>query len=228
MLARRRCNPDGHVWLSADARGERSWIHASDAGLPLLALHAAAPLAGTTDLAAEAARLARDLFAAQVALAVGSGNPFLYPPHWYKGPGVPGRAQYFYPHDNPSGYWWQGENARLASLAAAAEVLCPEADPELEVGRRWIDWILGANPFDVCMLQGRGRNNPVYERHYHNAPGGVANGITSGFDDENDIAFAPLPQADDPAQKWRWGEQWLPHAAWLLYALALRETRKTP
>ncbi len=76
------------------------------------------------------------------------------------------------------------------------------------------------------MLHGRGRNNPVYEPYYHNAPGGVCNGITGGFSDENDIAFAPLPAADDSAQKWRWGEQWLPHGAWLLYALALRETRR--
>jgi hypothetical protein len=89
---------------------------------------------------------------------------------------------------------------------------------------RWVSWILGANPFDRCMLHGRGRNNPVYEEYYHNAPGGVANGITSGFTDEDDIAFAPEPAAADPAQRWRWGEQWLPHGAWLLYALALRET----
>jgi hypothetical protein len=143
-----------------------------------------------------------------------------------KVPGAAGRVQWFYPHDNPSGYWWQGENARLASLAAAAQGVSAatgEGGPAA-AGRRWVDWILGANPFDRCMLQGRGRHNPAYTPPYDNAPGGVCNGITSGFADENDIAFAPAPQRDDPAQNWRWGEQWLPHGAWLLYALALRDT----
>jgi hypothetical protein len=74
------------------------------------------------------------------------------------------------------------------------------------------------------MLHGRGRNNPVYDAAYHNAPGGVCNGITSGFEDEHDIAFAPEPYSSRSDQNWRWGEQWIPHAAWLLYALALRET----
>ena len=41
------------------------------------------------------------------------------------------RVQWFFPHDNESGYWWQGENARLASLAtlllAAAEAM-PDRD----------------------------------------------------------------------------------------------------
>jgi Glycosyl hydrolase family 9/Cellulase N-terminal ig-like domain len=225
LTARRRAS-DGTVWLAADGAGERSWFHASDAGLPLVTLLRLADAHPAHPQAAAARALAAELMQAQLALGTGRNNPFGYPPHWVKTPGTPGRVQWFYPHDNPSGYWWQGENARLASLAAAAQgVGVAAGDPATaRAGRRWVDWILGANPFDRCMLHGRGRNNPVYEEHYHNAPGGVANGITSGFTDENDIAFAPLPAADDSAQKWRWGEQWLPHGAWLLYALVLRET----
>jgi len=225
LLARRRTD-EGTVWLAADGAGERSWFHASDAGLPLVTLlrfadaHAAHPRAGAArDLAAEFLR-------AQLALGTAHNNPFGYPPHWVKTAGLAGRAQWFYPHVNPSGYWWQGENARLASLAAAAQGVAAVTGEAAvaAAGRRWTDWILGANPFDRCMLQGRGRNNPVYSPPYDNAPGGVCNGITSGYNDENDIAFAPDPQKDDPAQNWRWGEQWLPHGAWLLYALVLRDT----
>ncbi|AOS44730.1 hypothetical protein Verru16b_01797 [Lacunisphaera limnophila] len=225
-LAARRRASDGTVWLAADGAGERSWFHASDAGLPLVTLLRLADAHPAHPQAAAARALAAELMQAQLALGEGRNNPFGYPPHWVKTPGTPGRVQWFYPHDNPSGYWWQGENARLASLAAAAQgVGAVTGDPvAARAGRRWVDWILGANPFDRCMLHGRGRNNPVYEEHYHNAPGGVANGITSGFTDENDIAFAPLPAAADSAEKWRWGEQWLPHGAWLLYALVLRET----
>jgi hypothetical protein len=72
----------------------------------------------------------------------------------------------------------------------------------------------------VCLLQGRGRNNPEYEIDQPNVPGGVANGITAGFDDEHDIDFLPEPHASNPAQRWRWSEQWIPHGAWLALALA--------
>jgi hypothetical protein len=51
----------------------------------------------------------------------------------------------------------------------------------------------------------------------------VASGITSGFDDEHDIALLPPPYDKDPAQDWRWSEQWLPHGAWLVLALAAQQ-----
>ena len=79
----------------------------------------------------------------------------------------------------------QGERLLRHALAAAAQ-----GTGETAAAARWVSWILGANPFDRCMLHGRGRNNPVYEEHYHNAPGGVCNGITSGFTDEADSANA--------------------------------------
>jgi hypothetical protein len=88
-----------------------------------------------------------------------------------------------------------------------------------------MNWILGLNPFDSCMLYGRGRNNPEYmffnSYEYMNAPGGISNGITAGYTDEEDIDynlhFAVTGKDDD----WRWTEQWLPHASWFLYAVAL-------
>ena len=40
-------------------------------------------------------------------------------------------------------------------------------------------------------------------------------------EDEADIAFRPMPMAVDKEHSWRWGEQWMPHAAWLLDALVL-------
>ncbi len=230
LLARRR-ETDGVVWLAADGAGERSWFHASDAGLPVVALQRFAELNPTHARAGGACELAAALVQSQLALGASENNPFGYPPHWVKTPGMEGRRQWFYPHENPSGYWWQGENARHGSLAAAAWGVAAGAGTDATLrenaaraARRWVAWVLGANPFDRCMLHGRGRNNPVYTEGYHNAPGGVCNGVTSGFADENDIAFAPEPAGSDPAQNWRWGEQWLPHAAWLMYALAVRDT----
>ena len=219
LLSRRR-ETDGHVWLVADD-ADRSWFHASDEGLPGLALLRFAELRLEAAQSTAAADLAADLVRAQVALGTSSNNPFRYPPHWVQRDGMPARVQWFYPHENESGYWWQGENARLASLAALALSV---DDSTVDAAAPWISWILGANPFDVCMLQGHGRNNPPYEPGFHNAPGGVCNGITSGLDDEADIAFRPMPAASQREQSWRWGEQWMPHAAWLLLALVLADT----
>ena len=82
-----------------------------------------------------------------------------------------------------------------------------------------LNWILGLNPFDTCMLHGFGRNNPEYEPDYPNTFGGICNGITAGFHDEEDIDFLPDPLAGMGEHRWRWSEQWIPHAAWYLLAV---------
>jgi hypothetical protein len=232
LLARRRMTGE-HVWMSADG-GDRSWFHASDEGLPTVALSRFAEVVPEHRRAAAAADLAMELVAAQDRLDGSVNNPFGYPPHWISLPGHRPRVQWFYPHDNESGYWWQGENARLASLATAALMVAERERAHGEAPSAWrrsasrrVGWILGANPFDMCMLQGHGRNNPPYEPGFHNAPGGVCNGITSGFDDEADIAFRPMPAASTREQSWRWGEQWMPHAAWLMLALTVHKVSDT-
>lgn len=225
LIGRRR-DTGGHVWLAADD-GARSWFHASDEGLPGLALVRLAQAGG--DHAGAAHDLVDELIRSRLTLDKSRPNPFAYPPHWIAVPGSKPRAQWFFPHDNESGYWWQGENARVASLAAlllAGVDEMPERDwvgPAGEAADAYIGWILGRNPFDVCMLQGHGRNNPPYHPGFHNAPGGVCNGVTSGFADEADVAFRPMPWAVDKEHSWRWGEQWMPHAAWLMYALVLAD-----
>src|SRR5204862_437009 len=74
------------------------------------------------------------------------------------------RSAFVSPHHNEPGYWWQGEPARLPSLAPAALLTAREAPPSAPALRRYavdqLDWILGLNPFDISMLQGRGRHNP--------------------------------------------------------------------
>lgn len=76
----------------------------------------------------------------------------------------------------------------------------------------------------MSMLDGLGRNNPEYlEPHNWNYKGGIANGITAGVNDESDIAFLPIPQDQDPAQRWRWPEQWIPHAGWFMLMVSSME-----
>ena len=214
----------GFWWC--DRARTRSFFHASDAGLPYLALMRLLECELAPDLAVQIrATLLRGL-RFELAITQSVANPLGYPRQYVAMPGREGTPQFFVPHANESGYWWQGENARLGSLAAAARAaqslhLADAAfDAELATyAQRALDWLFGANPFDTCMLQGWGHNPPRYEPGFWNAPGGVCNGITSGLADENDIDFRK-PEETEPMHSWRWTEQWIPHAAWLFAALS--------
>ncbi|WP_230677495.1 glycoside hydrolase family 9 protein [Chromobacterium violaceum] len=217
-----RQHADGWFWL--DNSRSRSFCHASDAGLPYFAL--ARYLEVLPDGPGAAAVEQGWLRGLQGELARSAdGNPFGYPRQWVRQPGESEGARFFMPQRNASGYWWQGENARLGSLAAAAwkgAARWSEQAGGLDAyAQSAVDWVLGRNPFDVCMWQGHGRNNPHYEPGYCNAPGGVCNGITAEPGSDGGIAFL-LPEETDISQSWRWSEQWLPHGAWFLMALAQR------
>ena len=222
MLARQ--DASGFLWC--DRARTRSFFHASDAGLPWLALMRFLGCEPEAELVVQIrAALLRGL-RFELAITQAAPNPFGYPRQYVALPGREGATQFFVPHANESGYWWQGENARLGSLASAARAaqclqLADAAfDAELAAyAQRALDWLFGANPFDACMLQGWGHNPPRYEPGFWNAPGGVCNGITSGLADERDIDFRS-PHETDPSHSWRWTEQWIPHAAWLFCALA--------
>jgi len=135
-------------------------------------------------------------FACELKLTQEVANPFGYARQHI----ATGTASFFIPHDNESGYWWQGENARLASVATAArlaEIAFPydtDFHKQLEAfATSQLNWVLGLNPFDSTMLNGVGRNNPPYmyfdSREFTNAPDGISNGITSGFHDESDLDY---------------------------------------
>lgn len=220
-----RQHADGWFW--ADDARTRSYIHAAEAGLPCVALLRFLEVLPHGPLGQSVRQALRRGLQHEIDITTGGdNNPFAYPRQWVQGPGQPGRVQFFIPHHNDSGYWWQGENARLASLACAARGLARQLAPDDPLrpaldsyAQQALDWIFGFNPFDACMMQGRGHNNPRYEPGYWNAPGGVCNGITSGQDDELDIDFKS-PAETTPMHSWRWSEQWLPHGAWLFLALA--------
>mgnify|MGYP006282597045 CR=1 FL=1 len=228
-----------HYWKAGD--GERPYYHAAEAGLPTLALiryGEAEAIAGEGVRRQEALETAARALRAELAVTGEVANPFGYARQHVSEPGGPRRSAFFIPHRNESGYWWQGENGRIASLAAAAFVAGSEGAAgvlpvseqersELEAfGYDQLGWILGCNPFDLCMLDGLGRNNPEYEAAFPNAPGGICNGITAGVEDESDIAFLPEPWGEDPLHRWRWSEQWIPHAGWFLLAVSTLRGRR--
>lgn len=216
-----------HFW-SANTDGSRPYFHAAEAGLPVIAL--CEYLALETDAEHhQATRLVIEQ-ACQFEIAVTDrvANPFGYPRQYVKPVDGDKRDAFFVAHNNETGYWWQGENARLGSLATMALLAQPYIQDEalksrlITLSQNCLDWILGLNPYHMCMLDGHGHNNPDYlpQLGFFNAKGGICNGITAGFDDEEDIAFNPPAQKDDMLQNWRWGEQWIPHGAWYLLAIA--------
>ncbi|MNJ15246.1 hypothetical protein D3C77_94880 [compost metagenome] len=224
LCARQRPHPEfGHYW-SANDDGSRPYYHAAEAGLPVLALLEYLGVEPDQERRARVSAVVQQALAAELALAARAGNPFALARQYVKGVDEAPRISFFMPHHNESGYWWQGENARLASLAAMAFAAArhfPQQSPLLMTfGQRQLDWILGQNPFNACMLAGHGINNPSYTAGYPNALGGICNGITSGFDDEAEVAFIPEAYRDRLDQNWRWGEQWIPHAAWFALAIS--------
>ncbi|EGR0802000.1 glycoside hydrolase family 9 protein [Vibrio alginolyticus] len=215
-----------HFW-SANQDGSRPYFHAAEAGLPVIALCEYLSIEDDSARAESVKRIVNLACEFEVTISNKVINPFGYPRQYVKGVNESKREAFFVAHNNESGYWWQGENARLGSLATMAYLAQPhiasqEVQQQLSVfAQDALNWVVGLNPYDMCMLDGHGRNNPDYLPQYgfFNAKGGVCNGITGGFEDEEDIAFNPPAQKEDVLQNWRWGEQWIPHGAWYLLAI---------
>ncbi|HCE2143407.1 glycoside hydrolase family 9 protein [Vibrio parahaemolyticus] len=227
LVARQMSDEQIQNFWSANQDGSRPYFHAAEAGLPVIALCEYLAIEDDSVQTESVKRIVNRACEFEIKISNKVTNPFGYPRQYVKGVNESKRDAFFVAHNNESGYWWQGENARLGSLATMAYLAQPhiasqEIQQQLSVfAQDALNWIVGLNPYDMCMLDGHGRNNPDYLPQYgfFNAKGGVCNGITGGFEDEEDIAFNPPAQKDDMLQNWRWGEQWIPHGAWYLLAI---------
>jgi type 1 glutamine amidotransferase len=221
-------------FISNDA--DRPFWHAADAGLPVIAL--ARYLDKETDVMYREMALGTIKRALDYNLKVTGEvpNPFGYPRQsfLYKGKVQNG---FFIPHDNESGWWWQGEDARLGSLAAAAIIggrLVYPGNAAFGVNQNLADyamhlvsWVLGCNPYNICMMYGYGQNNVPYMSAMYghgSGRGGISNGITGkkGIGDGSGIDF----KMADNGNEWRWSEQWIPHTGWFLQAVAAMSSDK--
>jgi hypothetical protein len=225
-----RMTPQG--WFVSDD-GSRPYYHGAEAGFPIISL------AYYLDIESDKARITQaqatigKALDYQLALNKAVANPYNYARQSFKifkdGKLAPTMQDgFFMPHANETRYWWQGESARLASLAAAAilggRAIAPDpqgafgVSPELATfAQNQLDWTLGRNPFGMCMLYGFGvRNPPSAESAGVMVIGGISNGITGavGNDEGRGIVWAAGPDAEN----WRWLEQWLPHSTWFLLA----------
>jgi len=230
-LTSRLTRHDGYrdYWRADDA--SRPYFHPSDAGLPIISLLLYRDIASPDAQNRVREVVERSLrFELQVTAEV--NNPFGYARQLVRMGDGAFRTAFFFPHDTEAAPWWQGEDARLASLAAAARLGAPlfSSDPKFQSqleNYAWnqLHWILGRNPFDVSLLIGSGHGDASYlffnSYKYTNPPGAIVNGITAALDDEDGIAFRQGYAVTGKDDDWRWTEGWLPHAAWYLYAVSL-------
>lgn len=211
--------------------GGLPYFSAADEGLPVVALVLYSRIEGDRTKADEALQAAQDIMRWKIHLGASVSNPFGYPVFEDLVDGGL-RTKFFFPHQTTAAPWWQGDNARVASISVAARMVASITGDRtlrsdaVRLAEDCIDWILGQNPYDACMVEGYGRNNIAYffknRYDFISCPGGIVNGITSGLDDEDDIEFVTKPN-DRIDDNWRWAEQWIPHATWFLYALSLRK-----
>ncbi len=230
LMARLTTNGKFHdYWRAND--GTRPFFHPSDAGLPVVSLLRYAEIASASNRQQVLDTVKRSL-EFELATTHEVNNPFDYARQLVRMGNGDVRTAFFFPHDTEAAPWWQGEDARLASLAAAARMAAPlyKDDPQFQAALETyaddqLHWILGRNPYDSSMLMGSGHNNAPYmffrSYKYTSAPGAIINGITAAYSDEDGIAFDQGFAATGKDDDWRWTEEWLPHAAWYLYAVSL-------
>jgi hypothetical protein len=222
-----RMTPQGYFRAN---ESNRPFWHGSDAGLPVIALARYLEKETEAHRRQQALKVIRQALDYNVRVTAGVPNPFGYARQSFLFRGQV-KDGFFIPHENESGWWWQGENARLASLATVAIVggrlVYPGkgpfgVKPELaKFAGDQIAWILGANPYDMCFLYGFGQANVPYMAAlfgHGSGKGGISNGITGrdGSPDGSGIDFRMHANGNE----WRWTEQWIPHSAWFLQAVA--------
>ena len=167
-------------YWSADGK-TRPFFHPADAGLPVISLLEYAKIA-TPDQRSKVRQAVEDSLSFELSVTAEVNNPFGYARQLVRMGDGKMRTAFFFPHDTEAAPWWQGENARLASLAAAARMAIPifADNPEFQSQLRayaWnqLHWILGRNPFDTSMLIGSGHGDAAYmffrSYKYTNAPG---------------------------------------------------------
>jgi hypothetical protein len=152
---------------------------------------------------------------------------------------VPSSARFFMPHDNETGYWWQGENARLGSLTAAFLLAGRDIQPSWSLsgsdslsqeGTAGLDWVLGKNTAGENFMYGVAGGNTSPYNGGTNRVGGICNGITANSDaDQSPTYYDNTGTSNLPYFYWHWTEQWIPHDAnFLLGAASVAHLVESP
>lgn len=229
IYERIREDAKGEVYLTV--KEEQPFFHAADEGLPIVCLLEYAKIELNREKAAKARAVCEKLMRSLLVRTEAVVNPFDYPRMLIEAGETGRREQFFFPHHTSVSPWWQGDNARILSLSTAARNMAYVTKDAALAERlhrfadNQINWIMGLNPFDSCMMEGYGKNNVEYffdgRYDFINCPGGICNGITSGLENEESIALIRKP-CEAIQDNWRWAEQWIPHVSWFICAQAAK------
>ncbi len=130
-----------------------------------------------------------------------------------------------------------GLNAHLLysvyAMQLSARILnTSESQTLLYWANKQIDWILGINPFGICMIENIGHNNlPAYHHRFmfcrDNPRGAVPGAVPNGYFLKNgmpylDLKEYPVGSAMIQNVDYKSNEPWLPHNVALLHALSSR------
>ncbi|ALO36242.1 glycosyl hydrolase [Colwellia sp. MT41] len=219
-------------WFISDD-DDRPFYHGVEAGLPIIALVEYLSIERSRKLKNKTKRTIKLSLNYQLALNSQVANPFNLARQTFKtykdGQYAKQQEGFFMPHANETNDSWQGENARLASLTAAAiwGGKVTHSDPRgafainselANFAQSQIDWLMGKNPYQVSMLYGFGVNNPPHAKSAGTMlNGGISKGITGTTlnPEGRGITWAEGPDENN----WRWVEQGLQHATWYLLAM---------
>lgn len=231
-LAERLTDEGWFISNELHSKNLRPFYHAAEAGFPIVSLSHYLKIETNPQAIKQTKHVINKHLAYQLMLNNKVSNPFNYARQPFKifSQGVLSTKHqegFFIPHANETNYWWQGESARLSSLAMAAivggRVINTKEQGNFGVNKRLaefaqnqIDWTLGRNPYDLSMLNGFGINNPVPYKGLNMVYGGISNGITGAKNRDSGRGIEFGPESD--WQNWRWVEQWLPHSTWFLLA----------
>jgi len=130
---------------------------------------------------------------------------------------------FFYPYPEPEA-WYVGQNSMYLSQAWAllliSKLLKEPAARDLAVCQ--IDWVMGRNPFGVCMIEGKGSFNPPRYHHRYDSIPGHPRGAVPGIVCNGIVRERPesdSPRFDLVGKAYQSNEPWLPHNAYFLLAV---------
>ncbi|MBK5261208.1 MAG: glycoside hydrolase family 9 protein [Peptostreptococcaceae bacterium] len=139
-----------------------------------------------------------------------------------------GKGIFFDPYLKNWGYY-VGQNSQYLSNSWALYLIAPllEDSNATTIASRQIDWILGSNPYGLCMMEGTGSfNSPFYLHRWApdeargSVPGAVVNGFTrveSG--DTIDKPYFDLYRTPRRVS-YHTSEPWEPHNAFFILAVS--------
>lgn len=108
-----------NYWRADD--DDRPFFHPSDAGLPVVSLLYYLDIADD-EIKSQVLETVRRSLNFEIEVTEAVANPFGYSRQLVQNKMRVRRTSFFFPHDTETAPWWQGENARLASMATAARM----------------------------------------------------------------------------------------------------------